>query len=135
MFKSPERETQTLQLIKCQANSGGKPPEFFIAFRRRRQNKTALAPYIWVKENLMRRLLPILCPFFFSHILPAQADVEKKLQTQLILAEDGDVIDLPAGKIDFSNTLSLDAKNNITLRGAGQDKTILSFLNQKQGAE
>ena len=44
-------------------------------------------------------------------------------------------IELPAGTIKLSNTLSLDAKNNITIRGAGQDKTILSFKNQRQGAE
>jgi parallel beta-helix repeat protein len=61
--------------------------------------------------------------------------VEKQIQTQLILAEDGDVIELPAGKIELSNTLSLDAKNNVTIRGNGQDKTILSFKNQKQGSE
>lgn len=65
----------------------------------------------------------------------AQADVEKQLQTQLILAEDGAVIELPARFVSLTNTLSLDAKKNITIRGAGQDKTILSFKNQQQGAE
>ena len=83
----------------------------------------------------MRRLL-LPCSFLlFPLLLSAQPDVEKQLQTRLILAEDGDVIELPAGKIALSNTLSLDAKNNITIRGAGQDKTILSFKNQLQGAE
>ncbi len=67
--------------------------------------------------------------------LSAQADLEKQLQTQLILAEDGDVITLPAGMIHLSNTLWLDAKKRITIRGAGQDKTILSFKDQLQGAE
>ena len=65
----------------------------------------------------------------------AQPDIEKRLQTELILAEDGAVIELPAGQIALSGTLSLDAKKNITLRGQGQDKTILSFKNQTQGAE
>jgi parallel beta-helix repeat protein len=65
----------------------------------------------------------------------AQPALEKELQTKLILAEDGAVIDLPAGTITLSNTLSLDAKKNITIRGAGQDKTILSFKTQTQGAE
>lgn len=68
-------------------------------------------------------------------LLSAQPDLEKQLQTQLILAENGDVITLPAGKISLSNTLSLDAKNTITIRGAGQGKTVLSFKNQTQGAE
>lgn len=76
-----------------------------------------------------------LLPVFFPLLLAAQPDVEKKIQTQLILAEDGDVIDLPAGRITLNNTLSLDAKNNVTIRGAGVDKTILSFKGQKQGAE
>lgn len=77
--------------------------------------------------------------FLFLSCLPAllsaQSDVEKRLQTALILAEDGAVIELPAGQIALSGTLSLDAKKNITLRGQGQDKTILSFKNQQQGAE
>jgi parallel beta-helix repeat protein len=88
------------------------------------------------KVSTMKYLLPfflLLC--WKSSPLTAQTDLEKKIQTQLILAEDGDVIELPAGKITFSNTLSLDAKNDIIIRGAGQDKTILSFQNQTQGAE
>ncbi len=80
-------------------------------------------------------LLPafLLCAVFTC--LPAQSDLEKALQTQFVLAEDGDVIELPAGLISLSNTLWLDAKKNVTIRGAGQDKTILSFKNQQQGAE
>ncbi|MCC6280490.1 MAG: right-handed parallel beta-helix repeat-containing protein [Saprospiraceae bacterium] len=84
----------------------------------------------------MKYLLPLfvlLC--WKSSLLLAQAELEKQIQTQLILAEDGAVIELPAGKIVLSNTLSLDAKRDIVIRGAGQDKTILSFKNQSQGAE
>lgn len=87
------------------------------------------------KKQPMQRLLFIFNCLFFTHILSAQADIEKQLQTRLILAQDGDVVELPAGTIALSNTLWLDAKNNITIRGAGQDKTVLSFKNQKQGAE
>ena len=78
-------------------------------------------------------LLMLIC--LEINFLAAQAALEKKIQTRLILAEDGDVIDLPAGTIELSNTLSLDAKRDITIRGAGQDKTILTFKNQTQGAE
>lgn len=67
--------------------------------------------------------------------LHAQPALEKKLQTQLILAEDGDVIELPADTIDFKGTLSIDGKKRLTLRGAGQGKTVLRFKNQTQGAE
>lgn len=83
----------------------------------------------------MRRLLPAAFWLLANTTIFAQAGIEKQIQTQLILADDGDVIELPAGKIELSNTLWLDAKSNITIRGAGQDTTILSFLNQKQGAE
>ena len=78
-------------------------------------------------------LLPLL--LLPTTALTAQPDLEKQIQTQLIMAEDGDVITLPAGKISLSNTLWLDGKNNITIRGAGIDKTTLTFKNQKQGAE
>src|SRR5512145_2532895 len=84
--------------------------------------------------RLMR--LSLLFSFFtLSATLVAQPDLEKQIQTQLIMAEDGDVISLPAGKISLSNTLWLDGKNDITIRGAGIDKTTLTFKDQKQGAE
>lgn len=70
-----------------------------------------------------------------SGLLSAQADFEKQIQTQFILAEEGTVIELPAGQFSLSNTLWLDSQKNIVIKGAGQDKTILSFKNQKQGAE
>ncbi len=78
-------------------------------------------------------LLLLIC--LEINFLSAQAALEKQIQTQLILAEDGDVIELPTGTIELSNTLSLDAKRDIVIRGAGQDKTILTFKNQTQGAE
>lgn len=81
------------------------------------------------------RISSLFIFLFFSTLLTAQPDVEKKLQSQLILAEDGSVIELPAGTITLSNTLWIDGKKNVTIRGAGQDKTILSFARQKQGAE
>ncbi len=77
--------------------------------------------------------------FFLCISLPfislAQKDVQKKIQSQMILAEDGSVIDLPAGTFTFTNTLSLEGKKRITIKGKGIDKTILSFKNQTDGAE
>lgn len=61
--------------------------------------------------------------------------IEKDLQAQFILAEDGDVIDLPEGHFMFTRTLSMDGKSNITIRGKGMDKTILSWKNQTEGAQ
>ncbi len=90
-------------------------------------------PRIFVKIFTVKRFLFLLLNM--PVLLSAQTDLEKQIQTRLILAEDGDVIELPAQKINLSNTLWLDGKKNITLRGAGQDKTILSFKTQQQGAE
>ncbi|MEN9882787.1 MAG: hypothetical protein RLZZ420_4 [Bacteroidota bacterium] len=67
--------------------------------------------------------------------LNAQADVEKKIQTDLILAEDGDVVNLDGGVFNISKSLSLDGKKNIVIRGKGIDKTILTFKDQSSGAE
>jgi parallel beta-helix repeat protein len=64
-----------------------------------------------------------------------QAQFEKALQTQLILASDGDVIELEAGNFQISGSLSLEGKKKITIRGKGMDKTVLSFKDQKTGAE
>ena len=71
----------------------------------------------------------------FSQLIFAQKDFQKKLQTAFILAESGSVIELPEGVINLTNTLSLDGKKNITIRGKGMDKTILSFKSQTDGAE
>lgn len=80
--------------------------------------------------------------FLFAFLLTAtsliafsQADVQKKLQRQLIMAEDGAIITIDAGTFSILGSLSLEGKKNITLRGAGMDKTILSFKGQTDGAE
>lgn len=65
----------------------------------------------------------------------SQADFEKNLQKRLILAEDGATIEIEAGRFSLTKSLSLEGKKNITLRGKGMDKTILSFKGQTQGAE
>lgn len=64
-----------------------------------------------------------------------QANVQKKLQTDLIMAEDGAIIDIPAGTILLASSLSLQDKKNVTIRGAGVGKTVLSFRGQTEGAE
>ena len=59
---------------------------------------------------------------------------EKKLQEQLLDAKPGDVIVIPAGKYALSRSLSLSV-SGVTVRGAGMDRTILSFARQVSGAE
>ena len=59
---------------------------------------------------------------------------EESLQQQLIEAQAGDVIEIPAGTHTISRSLSLNV-SGVTIRGAGMDSSILSFAYQQQGAE
>ena len=62
------------------------------------------------------------------------SEFQKELQTKFINAKSGDVIEIPEGIFELSRGLSLNV-SGVTLRGAGMDKTILSFKHQVQGAE
>ena len=67
---------------------------------------------------------------------PMKADeVVANLQKKLIQAQDGDVILLPEGTFSFKRALSFNDVPNVTIKGAGKGKTILSFLEQIEGAE
>ena len=70
--------------------------------------------------------------YFFG---PNTENIEAKLQEALINMNNNGIIDLASGKYEFKTTLSLDGKDGITIRGAGLNKTILSFANQQAGAE
>ncbi len=61
-------------------------------------------------------------------------DAETALQEALILAQPGDEVVLAAGTFAITNQLSL-ANEEVTLRGAGMDASILSFKGQTGGAE
>ncbi|HMQ06387.1 MAG TPA: parallel beta-helix domain-containing protein [Saprospiraceae bacterium] len=62
-------------------------------------------------------------------------DIQNELLKEFILARDSSIISLPEGHFLFSKSLILDGRKNITIRGAGMDKTVLSFKGQKEGAE
>jgi len=64
--------------------------------------------------------------------IEAGPDVQKKTQTALIEAKPGEVIEFGEGKFEFDSTISCDV-NDITIKGQGPDKTILSFAKQGQG--
>src|SRR3546814_656043 len=49
-------------------------------------------------------------------------------------AKPGDVIEIPAGRHALDRSLSLRV-DGVTIRGAGRDKTVLSFKGQRSGAE
>ncbi|HXH18179.1 MAG TPA: parallel beta-helix domain-containing protein, partial [Chitinophagales bacterium] len=61
--------------------------------------------------------------------------IEKELQTRLILAQDGDTIRIGEGHFRFNSSLTLDARKKMVIKGAGRDKTVLSFKEQQEGAE
>ena len=66
--------------------------------------------------------------------LPVDTAFQKKLQAQLLDAKPGSVIEIPAGSYHLDRGLSLRA-SGVTVRGAGMDKTILSFRGQLSGPE
>ena len=70
----------------------------------------------------------------FNDCATAQ-DIRLQLQTQMIESPDGAVIDVPAGIFQMNMALWMDGKKNITIKGQGMDRTILSFRNQVAGAE
>lgn len=62
-------------------------------------------------------------------------EVESSLQKILIEAKDGEIVLLPEGTFSFKRALSFNDIPNVTIKGMGKGKTILSFKNQIEGAE
>ncbi|MGB1448708.1 MAG: parallel beta-helix domain-containing protein [Flavobacteriaceae bacterium] len=95
------------------------------------------------KARLFLLLALIIAVVYYSQRekLPAYTperdyiDLEDELVEQFILAKDSSVIELPEGHFLFSQSLSLDNKTQLTIRGKGMDKTVLSFKGQRSGAE
>ena len=92
---------------------------------------------------MKKKFYKILLNLVFLIILTNQAASEKikpgplsyeEIQTALIFAKPGDIIDLDEGIFYFEDGLSLNV-DDVTIQGKGMNKTILSFKNQKSGAE
>lgn len=73
-----------------------------------------------------------------SHVrtvtIPADDRFVEHLQTALITANEGDTIKLPKGVFSLTDGLSLDV-DRVTLEGAGQGSTVLSFKGQEGAGE
>lgn len=80
-------------------------------------------------------LFSIACKSKGGKELLISDDFQKALQEKLINAENGDVIELPEGEFQLSRTLFIEGLNDITIKGQGRDKTILSFKGQEEGSE
>jgi parallel beta-helix repeat protein len=61
-------------------------------------------------------------------------NAQREFLANLIQSSPGDVIELAAGTFNFDIDLEVTTAN-ITIRGAGLDKTILSFKNQQMGSK
>ena len=61
-------------------------------------------------------------------------DFPAQLRLALETAAPGDVIEIPEGQFEFKRSLVLNA-DGVTIRGAGMDKSVLSFKSQVVGAE
>lgn len=83
----------------------------------------------------MKPYLFLFMAYLFCAKSWAQADVQKRYQTRLIMADNGSTIDLDEGTFTFTGSLSLEDKKRIVIRGKGIDKTVLSFKGQTDGAE
>ena len=64
----------------------------------------------------------------------AGPDAPEQLVEALIMAQPGDVVNIGPGRFDLTEGLSLDVAN-VTVRGAGEDQTILSFKQQTGSGE
>ena len=79
-----------------------------------------------MRRALLAFLLVSTSPAWAKTIAVAPGDSDQEvLQTALIEAQPGDVIQLAAGTYRLTNGLSLDV-DNVTVRGAGPGASVLS---------
>lgn len=67
-------------------------------------------------------------------VVEAGANAQERLQSALLDAKPGDTVRIGAGRFELTDGLSLDV-NHVTVRGAGADKTVLSFKGQLGAGE
>lgn len=60
-------------------------------------------------------------------------DAQEAALEAFIGAKDGDTIEFGEGTFELDTTLSLEDVKDVTVRGAGREKTILNFAKMKQG--
>lgn len=80
-------------------------------------------------------LIALSTPAFAGTIkVAAGPGAQERLQSALIDAKPGDTVLIGAGRFDLTDGLSLDV-DKVTVRGAGPEKTVLSFKAQKGAGE
>ncbi|NNC71265.1 MAG: hypothetical protein HKN78_00105 [Sphingomonadaceae bacterium] len=79
-------------------------------------------------------LLATTSAFAATHPVEAGPDAQERLQIALIEAAPGDTVEIGAGRFELTDGLSLDV-DNVTVRGAGPNVSILDFTNQQGAGE
>lgn len=88
-----------------------------------------------LKTTLLAAALSVgLTPLVMAQAIEPGPNAQEEIQEALILAEEGDTVELAAGVFELTSTLSLDV-DGVTVKGQGIDNTILSFKNQNAGSE
>ncbi|MBO6903230.1 MAG: right-handed parallel beta-helix repeat-containing protein, partial [Rhizobiaceae bacterium] len=72
--------------------------------------------------------------FAADHRIEPGEGANERLIEALILAEPGDTVTIAAGRYDLTDGLSLDV-DNVTVRGEGASRTVLSFKGQTGAGE
>ena len=85
--------------------------------------------------KIVRAIFFLTFLFCFIKAEEKKQDLYKFIQTELIMAQEGDTISLPEGKYVVSRSLWGDNLSNISIEGKGIDKTVLNFESQIEGAE
>jgi parallel beta-helix repeat protein len=67
-------------------------------------------------------------------VVEAGPNAQERLQSALLDAKPGDTVRIGAGRFELTDGLSLDV-NGVTVRGAGADRTVLSFKGQLGAGE
>lgn len=97
-----------------------------------------------IQIDMFRTLFPVICCLYIlsaCNSTPSYdpernyVSIEKATSEKFMLAKDSTIIELDEGHFIFKNSLILEGKNHITIRGKGMDKTVLSFKIQESGAE
>ena len=84
-------------------------------------------------SSLLLIFLSCLC-YGKEVVLIPTSNSQEELQEALILLNPGDILLLKEGLYQFEDGLSLDI-DDVTIKGEGIDKTILSFKGQQSGAQ
>lgn len=89
-------------------------------------------PFAWI----LLLWLPWLAACETDHAAAPAVDTryQQVLRERLLAAKPGEVIEIPAGRFAFDRGLGLRV-DDVTLRGQGMDRTVLTFRGQKSGAE